>query len=1024
MLTVSDDHPSQGDHTQVAMRVLGCFEVLCQGRPVSVGGTLPQALLARLLVSDGVVSADELVEDVWAGHPPARAQASLHAYVSRLRGVLGPDLIEHVHHGYRLDRSLVLVDASVFEDLLRRGGRAWSQGDLAGAADLLDAALHQWRGPTAFGPQRRCAFVNPEAHRLEELRLTVLEQLADVRTSLGQQERTLPLLTEQVALTPLRESLVARLMRALAAAGRPGEAAAAYETCREALTEELGVEPGLELRQELSRLTAASDVRAPWRLPSRNRMFTGREALIGRALQVLQEPGAGPAIITLYGMPGVGKTELALEIAHRRRQENRLAWWVRADGPATMTTGLADLAHALGLPRRARQEELITALWDELARRGRWLIVFDNVDDPEVLSDVLPPVGDGEVIVTSRNPAWRSLGPTVQVLAFDREESRAFVAARTGERDVVLLEALVEALADLPLALEHACAYLDQTGVGVRGYLDLLDRRQDLWFSARPVSGRRPSVATTWAVAFDRVRQRSPAAAELLELFAFLAPDAVPVDLFRADGTDELTVNERLAELLRLSLVDREFDAVRTHRLVQAVARAGLQPVDRERRLATAIDLVARAAAARRPDDWGDLVPQVLALTDHLVDTSGAHPATGRLVELAVPCALWMADRALFPAAIDELDKAVRLARGSGDRIAEGCVLSALGEVVDRAGDWAAARTHLEPAVVILDRVLPATDARRAHAHNRLGHVLNCAGEWPSAVAAHRRAIALLRGSSDRARLAAVLTDLGYTYWGAGDLRPAREAFEDSLAILADLRDVRPLVAHTHAGLGLVEQDCGALVDACARQRRALEEFQVEYGPLHPDVAQSWDKLGYVQRLLGDHAAAVASHERAVADLETIFGARDPRVAMALTNAGLAYRAAGRAQQAREAQERAHAIFRVRSGESHPSTLMTARRLAVARVEDGAPQAARSLAENALRVVRRTRGDDTAERALAEADLATVLDALGEEVAARAHRAQALRVLTGVLGPEHHEVTALAALVEADVEADAAAVRT
>lgn len=993
------------------IKVLGSFDVIRDGVPVSVGGPLPRAVLARLVVSEGPVPVDQLVEDVWAGHAPPRAGASLHAYVSRLRQVLGSEIIQRRGTGYVLDRGRTRVDSGHFERCLRDGRQSLALGDIDAAVRDLGAAVACWRGAQAFGPHRHLSFLQPEAQRLEELRLTAVEELVDAHTRLGHPERDVPVLLELVAEKPLRESLVVRLMRALAASGRAAEALAVFEASRRLLAEELGVTPGVEMRAEHARLLSLPTGPTPWRLPSRNRSFTGRSALIARAEQVLGRDGNAPRLLALYGLPGVGKTELALEIAHRRRREGRLAWWMAGDGSAAVTTGLADLARALGVPQRMRQEDLLPALWDELGRRGRWLIVFDNVDDAGLLTSVLPPTGNGEVIVTSRNPAWRSLGVPLQVHSFDREESRAFLSARSGETDDRLLDALSEALADLPLALEHACAYLDQTGIGLAQYLQLLARHSAAMFTAGPAATDRPSVAHTWAVAFERVRNRSRGAAEMLETLAFLAPDAVPVRLFLGTGQDELAVNEQVAELLRLSLVDRQLDVLRTHRLVQAFARAWLTPEETADRLGVAIRLVAAAAESRRPEDWGDLVPQVLTLTDHLVECDGRHPLTARLLQLAVPIGLWLADRSLFPAALDQLTKAVRLARSGGDRVAEGIALSAFGEVLDRSGDLEAARAQLTAAIEVLEAVITPPDARLAHAHNRLGHVLNCAGDWTAAVASHRTAIDLLHGTDTTAQRARVLTDLGYTHWGAGDLDPARAAFDESLGLLAGLPDERPLLAHTIAGRGLVDQDAGVLEDALRRQRQALDIFTAEFGPLHPDVAQSYDKLGYVQRLMGDTGEAVASHERAVTDLEIIFGARDPRVAMASTNAGLAYRAAARYREARLAQERAHRIFRATYGETHPSTLFAARRLAVAWTEDGAPEVGRPLVETVYRTVRAGRGADSPETARAEADLAFVLDAMGETEAARAHRRHALHSLAAQLGPDHPEVTGLADLL-------------
>ena len=1005
---------------RVELRVLGSFDAVRGDQPLELGGPRQQAVLARLLIADDAVRMDQIVEDLWGGSAPPTAVGTVHAYVSRLRKVLGADVLCRSAAGYRLDRSRVDVDALTFQREAGRGIDALADGDLPGASEWLQRALSRWTGEAAFGALHDLVFVEPVAHQLAELHLSAAEALADAEFGLGRPEHSAPLLLGLVGRCPLRESLVLRLVRALYAAGRPAEALTAYDRCRHALADELGVDPspalqdlyGAVLAQRPLERPAPAAVRpappTPWWLPPRNRAFAGRERVLRDAEAELGGATGAPRVLVLHGLGGVGKTELALELAHRRRAEHTVTWWVRADGTAATATGLADLARALQLPDRARQEELVTALWDLLDSRGRWLVVFDNADDPDALAPFLPSTGDGEVIVTSRNPAWRRLGVPLAVPPFDRGESRRFLAARSGDPDAAAADGVAEVLGDLPLALEQASAYVEQTGIALGDYLRLLDRQQTELLTRRFAGGNRPSVATTWGLAFDGVRSRSPEAARLLETLAFLAPDGIPVGLLAAGDDDELTVNDRAAELLRFSLVDRDHDLLRVHRLVQAAVRAQLGPTDRRDRLETAIGLVAACAGDPDTANWDALAPHTVALAAHAVVDRDAAGLARPLLRLLLPCAMWLAGRALFPAALEELRNAVRLARATGDPVSEGSARSVLGEVLDRHGDTAEARLELERAVAMLEGELGPQDLRLAHAHNRLGHVLNCAGEPAGAVAALERALGLFRLAGQPVPLARASTDLGYTRWATGDLPAARRAFRESITLLEAMTPPHPLLAHTIAGLGLVEQDSGNLTAALDCQTRALDLFTTLYGPRHPDVAQSYDKLGFLRRLLGDAAGAVEAHERAVADLRSVFGAQDPRVAMALTNAGLAYRDAGRPGDARAAQQRAYDALRAHYGDAHPSAQLAARRLGVALAEDGAAPAGRHLAEAAFRHVRSTHGADSPEAARAAIDLATVLDLLGESAEADQQRRWALDIFCDAFGPDHPESRALA----------------
>ncbi len=171
------------------------------------------------------------------------------------------------------------------------------------------------------------------------------------------------LLEELAALDPLRESLALRLVTALYAAGRQADALAAFERCRRSLADQLGVDPAPPLRrvhaavlaQEAPTAAAAVGRNPPVNLPPRNRSFIGRKTLLAEVDRLLDDDTHRPRAVALSGLAGVGKTELALEVAYRRHREGRVAWWIVADDPAGTATGLADLAAAAGRhPVRAR----------------------------------------------------------------------------------------------------------------------------------------------------------------------------------------------------------------------------------------------------------------------------------------------------------------------------------------------------------------------------------------------------------------------------------------------------------------------------------------------------------------------------------------------------------------------------------------------------------------------------------------------------------------------------------------------
>jgi DNA-binding SARP family transcriptional activator/tetratricopeptide (TPR) repeat protein len=949
----------------VTLRVLGTVEASAGGRPVGLGGPLQKALLVRaLLAGETPVPADQVAEDLWGERADATKIKSVHVYAARLRKILGEAAFPRGRDGYLVDRSAVTVDADLFVREVHAGNRSLGRRADAEAAQVLAAALARWAGPSAYAGMGDFPFLSAEIARLDALRVEAVEALAEAHARMGRAAEDAGRLAELAARDPLRESLIARLMVALAAAGRQADALAAYERCREALAGELGVEPGPALRdvrravlaQEQPAVTGAP-ARRPG-LPERNRSFVGRTQLIAAVEEALDGDGRP---VALCGLAGAGKTELAREVAHRRRRDGRVAWWIPAEDPAAIAASLDDLARTLGVAPHQREEDARAALWAELDRTAGWVLVYDNAEEPARLEPYLPVPGRGDVIITSRDRAWRRLATPLVVPPLARSESLAFVADRTGDRDAAAATSLAELLGDLPLALQQACAYVEQTAMPVAEYVRL--------FRRRAVDLRAGGISTTWDLAADRLRRRSRLGAVVLEAMAFLSPDAVPVALLRSLAEGEWDLQDAIGELLRLALVDRTGAGLRVHRLVQVAVRDQLTPVVARERL-----LAAAGLAVAHEQAEGDATAHLVVLTAHAT-ALGVVPEG--LLDTVAEAAGRLAERALYPAAEQLLRAALELAGIAGEVAATGALLCRLGEVLDAAGHLDEALDLHRKAVVALDG---ATDrVVVARAHNRLGHVLNCADDARGAIAEHERALAVLR-AADRADLTGpVLVDLGYVRWATHDLDRAKAAFDAGRELLAGADERGRSWPHSTAGLGMVAQDRGDLDRAVALQREAIEEFTAFCGADHPDTAQAFDKLGYALRLQGRAEEAIEAHGRAARLLTLVLGADDPRVAMTLSNLGLAQADAGLLDEALETEQRAHTLFHAAYGAAHAHTLMAAVRRAGVLVAAGHQAQARAV----LAAIRATLDARPGSVAGVARDLAAVYTALGEPDAAR-----------------------------------------
>lgn len=360
---------------------------------------------------------------------------------------------------------------------------------------------------------------------------------------------------------------------------------------------------------------------AIFQAPARNTRFTGREDDLRRLRGLLQESGTAVLLpVALQGLGGVGKTQVALEYAHRFKTDYDLAWWLDCSQPQFIDTALHDLGRRMEkelgpvAPAGASVAEVARGVLRILGSPEsglRWLIVYDNAEDIEAVHPFLP-TGNGHVLITSRNRSWSAddRARALPVEVFTRAESIAHLRGRVGSISRKDADQVAEVLGDLPLAVATAGAWLAETSVSVTEYLRDLERQGPRTLSIGRLAGYPQRVAQAWDVSLNRLEERSPAAARLLEMCSLMAPD-IRLDLIYSPAMAEvlapldpalsepIVIGRVIQETNRLALIKHDPTArqIQMHRLVQAVVQDRMS----ERRIEETRRQVHQVLASARP---------------------------------------------------------------------------------------------------------------------------------------------------------------------------------------------------------------------------------------------------------------------------------------------------------------------------------------------------------------------------------------------------------------------------------------
>lgn len=842
-------------------------------------------------------------------------------------------------------------------------------------------------------------------------------------------------------------------------------------------------------------------------VPTRNKNFTGRDDILDRLREgassrvtaVLPESGprssendpGNPIPRGVHGLGGVGKTAIAIEYAYRYRSDYDVVWWIAADQLPSVRGSLAALAQRLGLEASptAGVDGLITAVREAL-RRGepysRWLIVLDNADQPEEIKDLIP-TGSGDVLITSRNHRWEAVIRTVPMDVFRPKESRDFLLKRVRKG---LTEAdadrLAKELGHLPLALEQAGAMLAETGMPADEYLRLLKEHAQEIMNEGPPSGYPRSMTAAWKLSVDAVKRSRSEAVEVLRCCAFFGPEPIPRDVFRRGvqetGTavgkvlsDPIATASVMRELARYALITLDGNAVKVHRLIQALLRDELT-AEQQAAYRHEAHLIMAAAAPENPDDadtwrrFQDLLPHVNAEATELHlsrefavrglargvirylylsgDYASALTLTERFIEqwtrdsgpddenvLRAQRHLGNIQRLIgrYAEAYKVTEEALGRARvvlGEDDPTTLS-LLTGFGADLRANGSFAAARELDAASRILLERSYGRDDPRRLRLLSSLALDHGLMSDYSRAQELYELAFA----ETSRPNSGATALDVISAWVGISWSLRLQGRFDDALDVAQDARDY----GQNSSGLGAEHLStlravnayliaCRRLpdkrLDAVEESRELLDLATRRHGESNPDTLAIAIAMSNLMRCthVSYHEKALELAATTAERVSAIYGDRHPYYYGCLTNVALLKRATGDAAAAYELDQRAFHGLTAGLGENHQYTLIAAMDLASDLAALGQLAEARSLGADTLQRLTTLLGPTHSHTLGCAVNLALDTIAVGDEEGGKELQGETLRLLAVTYGESSPDYEAAASGDRLDPDFDPPAI--
>ncbi|MGW4670541.1 FxSxx-COOH system tetratricopeptide repeat protein [Streptomyces sp. NPDC004324] len=660
------------------------------------------------------------------------------------------------------------------------------------------------------------------------------------------------------------------------------------------------------------RLPTSAGMPGVWNVPSRNPRFTGREASMTRVRENLLDDGQA-VVQAVHGLGGIGKTQLALEYAHRFASQYDVVWWIDAEQADQIPVHYTELATRLGIATpEAGTGHSTHSLLEYLRTRDRWLIVLDNAEDPGAFKSVLP-TGPGHVLITSRNPGWKDTVLSHGLDVFARSDSVAYLTTSIPRIAAEQADALADDLGDLPLALAQAAGVIT-TGMTTDRYRHLLTSKTTALMGNGGPPNYPASLAVTVDIATARLADEHPQAADLLRLAAFLGPDPIPTAWLEtsrdrlatlAVGPDDfMWPQTALQPLARFGLANVDHETFQIHRLTQAIVRDHTGEAD----TTAAEDDVTTLLTTIAPTDtdapaswstWASLTSHLTARLHAIAPHPPLHQTLIRTVDY-----LSVSGRARAGRDLATTLRPLWTADLGEDHPDALSITFALATSLAHLGEYGEARRLHEDTFERRRRILGDDHPDTLQSANNLAGTLDRLGEYEQARRMHEDAL------ERRRRILG--DDQPDTLGSANNLAGA-------MGSLRQFAEAEPLHRDTHA-----------------RSRRVL-------GVDHPDTLTSANNLASTLDSLGEYEQARRMHEDALERRRRILGDDHPDTLGSANNLAGTLASLRQFAEAEQLLRDTHARSRRVLGVDHPDTQQVIENLAQVLIAQGRPFEAQKL---------------------------------------------------------------------------------